>query len=124
MHENETPFCNQPGTSDSRSIEDSMKKQITITGIPAHAEYHEFHDESWHKGFIVRNKTTIRLRRRHLELVQNIAEQLPLYSPPKMKLSRMEFSHACLFIESLARIQLRDQLVECNAPAAVFLAAL
>jgi hypothetical protein len=96
------------------------EKQISITGLPAHAEYHEFHKDSWHKGFIIRNQTTIRLRRHHLEVLQGKAEQLPLYLPRKMDLSRWEFGHAGLFIRSLAKIQLRDQLVECNAPPAVF----
>lgn len=92
-----------------------MQKQIPITGIPAYAEYNEHHKDSWHKGFIIRNQTTVRLRRHHLELLQGIAKQLPLYLPRKMDLNRWEFGHAGLFIRSLARIQLRNQLVECNA---------
>jgi hypothetical protein len=36
-----------------------------------------------------------------------------------MDLGRWEFGHAGNSIRSLARIQLRDQLVECNAPPAV-----
>jgi hypothetical protein len=98
----------------------TMKKQIPITGIPAHAEFHEFIEESWHKGFIIRNQTTIRLRRHHLELIQAIAKQVPLYLPRKMDLTRREFGHAGILIRTLARIQLRDQLVECNAPPAIF----
>jgi len=95
-------------------------KQIPVTGIPAHAEYHEFHKESWHKGFVIRGQTTLRLRRHHLVLLQTIAEQLPLYLSRKMDLSRWEFGHAGVLVRSLARIQLRDQLVECNAAPAVF----
>ena len=96
-------------------------KQIPITGIPAHAEYHEFHEESWHKGFIVRNQTTIRLRRHHLEILQDIAERLPLHLPRRMDLTRWEFGHAGILIRSLARVQLRDQLEELDAPPAVFI---
>jgi hypothetical protein len=35
-----------------------MEKLIPVTGIPSHAEYHEFHEESWYKGFIIRGQTT------------------------------------------------------------------
>jgi hypothetical protein len=96
------------------------ERQIPITGLPAHAEYHEFHKESWHKGIVVRNQTTIRLRKHHLELIQNIAEQLPLYLSRKMDLSRWEFGHAGILIRSLARVQLRDQLMGDSAPPVKF----
>ncbi len=96
------------------------ERQIPITGILAHAEYHEFHKESWHKGIVVRNQTTIRLRRHHLELMQSIAKQLPLYLSRKIDLTRWEFGHAGILIRSLARVQLRDQLIECNAPPVKF----
>ncbi len=96
------------------------EKLIPVTGIPSHGEYHEFIKESWHKGFILRNQTTIRLRRHHLELLQGIAKQLPLYLSKKMDLNRWEFGHAGILIRSLARIQLRNQLSECEAPPAVF----
>lgn len=103
-----------------KRTKNNMQNYIPVTGIPAHAEYHEFEKRSWFKGFIIRNQTTIRLRRHHMELLQSMAEQLPLYLPRKMDLSRWKFGHAGLLIRSLARIQLRDQLVECNAPPAVF----
>ncbi len=97
-----------------------MQKYIPVTGIPAHAEYHEFHDRSCHKGFVIRNQTTIRLRRHHMELLQFRAVRLPLYLSRKTDLSRWEFGHAGILIRTLARIQLRNQLVEFNAPPAVF----
>lgn len=97
-----------------------MEKYIPITGIPAHAEYHEFEDRSWHKGFIIRGQTTIRFRRHHLELLQGIAKSLPLFLSKKIDLSRWEFGYASTLTRSMARIQLRSQLVECNADPAVF----
>ncbi len=91
------------------------EKLIPIIGIPAHAEYHEHHPKSWHKGFVIQGQTTVRLRRHHLELLNAISERLELHLPRKMDLSRWEFGHAGIFIRALARIQLRDQLVELNA---------
>ena len=45
-------------------------------------------------------------------------------TPKELLLNRTElshaFGHAGSFIRSIARVQLRDQLVECNAPSAVF----
>lgn len=97
-----------------------MSKHIPITGIPSHAEYHELEEKSWFKGFVIRNQTTIRFRIHHLELLQNIAKISPLFLGRKIDLSKWEFGHASTFIRAMARVQLREQLIECNAEPAKF----
>lgn len=56
-----------------------------------------------------------------MELLQNIAKTLPLFRGKRIDLSRWEFGYASTFIRAMARGQLRDQLVECNAKPAVFI---
>lgn len=97
-----------------------IQKHIPVTGIPAHAKYYEFDEKAWHKGFVIRNQTTIRFRSHHLELLQQIAKTVPLHTSRKVDLSRWKFGHAGALVRTLARVQLRNQLVECNADPAFF----
>lgn len=97
-----------------------MSKMVAITGIPAKGKYYEFEEEAWHKGFSLRGQTTIRLRRHHLKLLQQIAKDLPLHTSRPIDLSRWEFGHAGVLVRSLARVQLRNQLVECKAAPVEF----